>query len=327
MKKHDLNNGHQSACQICGNKELHTVIDLGTQPLADKLTSINQDLSNEVSYPLVQVWCSDCSLNQLNYICPADIMFGDDYSYKTGVTKELVIYQASMAEELVSELCLSKNDLVCDLGSNDGTLLKGFIKQGVRVVGVEPSDVADAANKDGIKTLRMPFGEDAANKIFDQEGQVSLATATNVFAHVQRLGDFIRGLNIILKDGGYFCFENHYLVDILEKFQFDTIYHEHLRSLSISAVVNLFSQYNFSVIKVKQTSRYGGNIRVLIRKGKYDAIDESVQKFIKKEKEIGLFESEIYNKFQENTVSTKMNLLELLIDLKKKLIKEFILRT
>jgi len=318
MNKHDLSIGHQSACQICGNEELHTVIDLGTQPLSDKLTNIDNELSSEVSYPLVQVWCSNCSLNQLDYICPAEIMFGDDYSYKTGVTKELVIYQSSMAAELVSELSLSKSDLVCDLGSNDGTLLKGFVKQGVRVIGVEPTDVADVANQDGIKTLRMPFGEDAAKNIINQEGEVSLATATNVFAHVQRLGDFIRGLDIILKEGGYFCFENHYLVDILEKFQFDSIYHEHLRSLSISAVVNLFAQYDFSVVKVKQTSRYGGNMRVLVRKGSYDAIDNSVQDFLKREINIGLFKTETYIKFQEITVSIKFKLLELLINLRKK---------
>ena len=184
MKKHDLADGLQSRCQICGNEELQLVVDLGTQPLADKLRDMNSELGEEISYPLIQVFCQNCSLNQLNYITPSHVMFGDDYSYKTGVTRELVAYQAEMASDLVLELNLTELDLVCDLGSNDGTLLKGFINQGVRVIGVEPTDIADMANQDGVPTLRMPFGEDAANAVVAEAGKVTLATATNVFAHV-----------------------------------------------------------------------------------------------------------------------------------------------
>jgi len=318
MEKHDLLDGYQSHCQICGYEQLQLVVDLGTQPLADKLTNIDCELSSEVSYPLIQVWCPICALSQLNYICPSHIMFGDDYNYKTGVTKELVTYQYAMASELVSDLNLSKQDVVCDIGSNDGTLLKGFLKKGVKVIGIEPTDIADLANKDGVRTLRKPFGEDAAKAVVAQTGKVTLATATNVFAHVQRLGDFIRGLDIILNDNGWFCLENHYLVEILESFQYDTIYHEHLRSLSVSSVVKLFSQYRFSVVKVEQTSRYGGNIRVLVRKGEHESIDESVQYFIEREKKLGLFQPEVYIKFREKTISQKMDLLEMLIELRKK---------
>ena len=318
MKKHDLVDGLQSKCQICGNEELQLVVDLGTQPLADKLQRIKGELNEETSYPLVQMWCQNCGLNQLNFICPSQIMFGDDYSYKTGVTKELVVYQAEMAADLVKDLNLNEQDLVCDLGSNDGTLLKGFMKQGVEVIGVEPTDIADLANKDGVLTLRMPFGEDAANAVVTKAGKVTLATATNVFAHVQKLGDFMRGLDIILKDDGWFCFENHYLGEIINSSQYDTIYHEHLRSLSVSSVVNLFSQYQFSVLKVQQTSRYGGNIRVLVRKGDHDPIDGSIEDFLQKEKDLGFFDQETYNRFRENAISTKIDLIEILINLKKK---------
>jgi hypothetical protein len=317
MKKHDLADGLQSRCQICGNKELQLVVDLGTQPLADKLRNINGELGEETSYPLIQVFCQNCSLNQLNYITPSHIMFGDDYSYKTGVTRELVAYQAEMASDLALELNLTELDLVCDLGSNDGTLLKGFTKQGVQVIGVEPTDIADMANQDGVRTLRMPFGEDAANAVVAKAGKVTLATATNVFAHVQQLGDFIRGLEIVLIEDGWFCFENHYLGSILDGSQYDTIYHEHLRSLSVSSIVNLFSQYQLSVVKVEQTSRYGGNIRVLVRKGEHDSIDGSVEEFLQREKDRGFFRQETYKTFRENAISTKMDLLELLIDLKK----------
>ena len=320
VKNHDLDDGIQEKCQICGNKDLKTVIDLGLQPLGDKLKDINfnniSTHNNQMTYPLKQVWCSVCSLNQLNYICPSNILFGDDYSYKTGVTKELVDYQAGMAAELVDQIGITKNDLVCDIGSNDGTLLKGFLKKGIKVIGVEPTDIADVANQDGVPTLRMPFGEYAANGVVAQAGYVSLATATNVFAHVQKLGDFIRGLDILLKDNGYFCFENHYLTEIIDKLQYDSIYHEHLRSLSVSAVVNLFNQYDFSVVSVQKASRYGGNMRVLVRKGIH-IDDGSVKKFLEIEKQMGLFKKYVYSKFKIDVLSTKINLLEFLIDLKK----------
>ena len=114
------------------------------------------------------------------------------------------------------------------------------------------------ANEEGIPTLRAPFGVEAAKEIVSKVGKATLATATNVFAHVQQLGDFINGLNILLTDNGYFCFENHYLPSIIKDIQY-TIYHEHLRSLSLSAISKLFSFYDFTLIDVKETSRYGGN--------------------------------------------------------------------
>jgi len=317
MNKHDLLDGPQKGCQICGNQALKTVIDLGVQPLADKLKPIHMEYEEEIFYPLEQKWCDKCGLNQLGYITPANVMFGKNYNYKTGVTNELVIYQKLMAEELISSLKLKSTDLVCDLGSNDGTLLKGFKSQGVRVFGVEPTDIADLANSNGIPTLRMPFGEKAAQKIINIEGNATLATATNVFAHVQQLGDFLRGLEILLCKDGWFCFENHYLSEIISLTQYDTIYHEHLRSLSVSAILNLFSQYNFSILKIQETARYGGNIRVLVRKGNHPPLDSSIEEFLRKENELGYFKQSTYDSFKKRVNLSKTNLLKKLIEIKE----------
>ncbi len=316
IPNHDLKDGFQDKCQICGSKNLHEIIDLGNQPLADKLPLINENATKVISYPLIQSFCKDCGLNQLRYICSSKLMFGDNYNYKTGVTKELVDYQANMASTLVEELCLSQKDLVCDLGSNDGTLLKGFKNCGVKIFGVEPTDISEIANNSGIPTLRSPFGVKAAEIIKSKYGEASLATATNVFAHVQNLGDFLRGLNILLKENAYFCFENHYLNSILENTQYDTIYHEHLRSLSLTAIKKLFSFYNFTLIKVKETSRYGGNIRILVRKGKNHEQERSITDFLEKEKK--LFNLNIYKKFKDNAIKSKIELLKTLIDLKSR---------
>ena len=317
MINHNISDGYQYSCQICGSEEIENIVDLGTQPLADKLTNISDPLNLEVSYPLVQAWCKNCGLNQLRYICPAEKMFGDNYNYKTGVTAELVDYQALMAKSLVNQLNLRKDDLVCDLGSNDGTLLKGFKNCGLKIQGVEPTDIAFLANEEGIPTLRAPFGVEAAKVVVGKVGKATLATATNVFAHVQQLGDFINGLNILLKDNGYFCFENHYLPSIIKDVQYDTIYHEHLRSLSLSAISKLFSFYDFSLIDVKETSRYGGNIRVILKKGGGHQKSESIEKFLAKERALGLFDSKTYKDFNIKVTKSKTELLKLLIKLKE----------
>ena len=177
--------------------------------------------------------------------------------------------------------------------------------------------MAQLANEDKLETLQMPFNQQAVNLIKKNYGKAKLITATNVFAHVQQLGDFMRGLEIALKEDGYFCFENHYLGQILNDSQYDTIYHEHLRSLSVSAVVNLFSQYNFTVIQAKQTSRYGGNIRVLVKKGSHSPLDNSVEEMLQKEKDLGYFNQNTYDSFSKNASSTKIDLLQMLINLKK----------
>ena len=316
IPNHHLKDGYQFSCQICGSNQLKDILDLGTQPLADKLQPIDKKLKYEVSYPLIQSWCPSCGLNQLRYICPSKVMFGDNYNYKTGVTTELVDYQAHMAKELVDTLNLTDKDLVCDLGSNDGTLLKGFQNCNVRVFGVEPTDIAEIANKNGIPTLRLPFGIKAAQNIVYREGKAKLATATNVFAHVQDLGDFILGLEFLLEDDGYFCFENHYLTNIINDAQYDTIYHEHLRSLSITSIIKLFSFYKFTVVDAKKAARYGGNIRVIVRKGKNHKINSSINLLLKEEKEFGLLDNKTYVKFKKNSQETKLNLLKLLVNCK-----------
>ena len=122
----------------------------------------------------------------------------------------------------------------------------------------------------------------------------------------------------MLKDDGFFIFENHYLPSIIGKLQYDTIYHEHLRSLSLSAVSKLFEFYNFTLIDAKEASRYGGNIRVLVRKGKNHNSNKSIKEFLEREKNLGLFEQATYENFRNQAIKSKLELLSLLINLKNK---------
>ncbi len=293
-------------------------MDLRNQPLCDSLLTKEQLSQPEQFYPLQQFWCKDCTLSQLNYVVPGDVVYHQNYPYRTGVTRELAAYQEQMAIDLITNLNIAPDSLVSDIGSNDGTLLSGFKKRGMRVIGVEPTNIAHIANEDGIETIHSPFNQQVAKQIVETSGQAKLVTATNVFAHMAALGDVIEGLEILVADDGFFVLENHYLIPIMERLQFDTIYHEHLRTYSLRSLITLFSYYNFTVIDATEVSRYGGNIRVCVAKGKNHTPKASVNELLAKEERIGLSDPDYYKTFCQKSIALKNQLLEFIIQCNQK---------
>lgn len=315
---HDISSGPIDRCQICGSPHLELAIDLGHQPLSDTLLTPEQLRKPEQTFPLRQVWCRNCTLSQLDYVVPGELVYHPDYPYRSGITKELAEYQDLLAGEAIAEVGVQPSDLVVDVGSNDGTLLQGFKRRGVRVLGVEPTNIAKIANSNGIETLQSFFNEATAETIVSSHGHAKLVTATNVFAHMATLGQFLRGLDKLLAADGIFMLENHYLVEILRGGQFDTIYHEHLRSYSLKSIVTLFEQYDFTVMDARQVSRYGGNIRVYVGKGRNRPVKDTVGKILKLEEEFGLSRPECYAEFRERAERAKNDLMKLALDCKAK---------
>ena len=273
---HMIKNGHLNNCQICDSKKLNLIIDLGHQPLCDSLLTKEMLNNPEKTYPLRMMWCEECSLAQLDYCVDGNEVYHPDYPYRTGITKELVEYLKNMSDSLIKKYNLSQDDLVVDLGSNDGTLLTGFKNNTIRVIGVEPTNISQIANKNNIKTIQKFFTVDVATNIKTTAGEASLILATNMFAHMSTIGEVISGIELLLKPDGVFVFENHYLLDVIQGGQFDTIYHEHLRTYSLKSLIKLFSYYNFTVTDVERGTRYGGNIRVHVTKGKNRNVSERV---------------------------------------------------
>lgn len=308
---HDIASGPVTSCQICGSKNLELVIDLGHQPLCDSLPSAAQLNAPEKTFPLRQMWCRDCSLSQLDYVVPGDEVYHPEYPYRSGITKELAVYQAALAQEAISELGLAKDSLIVDIGSNDGTLLGGFKTRGMRVVGVEPTNISKIAREAGIETVQAFFDEETAKRIVESHGKAKLVTATNVFAHMATLGKFVRGLGTLLADDGTFVLENHYLLEVMKTGQFDTIYHEHLRTYSLKSIVKLFEFYDFTVVDARHVSRYGGNIRVYVAKGRGRKVKDSVRAMLAEEDAFGLSRSETYAAFRKLAEKAKFDLLEL----------------
>jgi C-methyltransferase C-terminal domain/Putative zinc binding domain/Methyltransferase domain len=309
--QHDISYGPIFRCQVCGSERLELVMDLGHQPLCDSLPSLEQLNAPERTFPLRQVWCRDCTLSQIDYAVAGEEVYHSEYPYKSGVTKELVVYQLALAQEIVDELGLAIDSLVVDIGSNDGTLLSGFKQLGMRTVGVEPTNIAKLANEAGIETIQSFFNEETARRIVESHGRAKVVTATNVFAHMATLGQFIRALEILLDDDGVFVLENHYLVEIMRTGQFDTIYHEHLRSYSAKSILTLFDFYDFTVMDVRQVARYGGNIRAYVGKGRNRPVKSSVGQILQLEKDFGLDDPGCYAAFRTRADKGKFDLLRL----------------
>ncbi len=313
---HLVKSGHISRCQACNSDKLHMILDLGHQPLCDTLLTKEMLNGPETMFPLRMQWCEECSLVQIDYCVDGNVVYHSSYPYRTGITKELVEYLEDMSKSLVAKYELNPGNLVVDIGSNDGTLLNGFKKQGMEVIGVEPTDVAKIAIENGIETIQEFFDIKSTEKIKEKYDRASLIVATNMFAHMATIGEVIVGIENLLKDDGVFVSETHYLLDVLQGGQFDTIYHEHLRTYSLKSLIKIFSYYNFTVTDVERGNRYGGNIRVHVTKGKGRPVNPNVNNLLELEEKFGLSDLETYNKFAERVKKAKKDFMDFMIKLK-----------
>ncbi|MEK9148262.1 MAG: class I SAM-dependent methyltransferase, partial [Patescibacteria group bacterium] len=316
-KHHLVNVGHIPNCQICNSAKLHTVLDLGHQPLCDTLLTDAMLNEPEKTYPLRMMWCEECTGAQIDYCVDGSEVYYPGYPYKSGVTKELVEYQVNIARGLVGKYGLKAGDLVVDVGSNDGTLLSGFTGTGIRTLGVEPTNIAKMAKASGIETVQSFFDIKTSQAIKEQYGSASVVITTNTFAHMRTIGEFIMGAYNLLNDDGVFMSETHYLLDVVRGGQFDTIYHEHLRTYSLASLIRLFDQYDFTLTDAERGERYGGNIRVYVAKGKGRPVSPAVAALLQLEQSSGLGEYKTYAAFAERVKKARLEFMDFLIHAKK----------
>jgi hypothetical protein len=318
IPNHDLSPGRLTRCQVCGSANLEPVIDLGHQALSDSLLSIDQLDGPEATFPSRFVRCVDCSLGQIDYVVAPETVFHPAYPYRTGITRELTTHQRGVAAAIVAQFALEPKSLVLDIGSNDGTLLSAFKDQGMRVLGIEPTNIAKIAIENGIETFQSFFSEDLAERIAETHGHASAITATNVFAHIASLGTVLRGIEKLLAADGVFISENHYLLDIIRDVQFDTMYHEHLRSYSLKSAIRLFGYYDFTIIDAERVDRYGGSIRIVAQKGRGRTMSRRIGAMLAAEEAFGLYRKPVYEAFARRTRQAKCDLMALAIDSRSK---------
>ena len=274
-----------NSCQITGSKKLKKIISLGNIPFVNDTKKINSKNTLTLSAPLELYYCNKSKLVQLNIEIDKEILFPKSYPYTSSTTKILRDNFSNLRDQVNKMNFLKKNDLVIDIGSNDGNLLSNF-KDIYRVLGVTPETIGKIAIKKGIPTIIGYFDDQTAKIIKKRHGKAKLITATNVFAHISEVNKLVQNIKKCLKPNGVFISESHYLLSLLETNQYDTIYHEHLRYYSITSLRNLFSKHGLEIFKVEKINTHGGSIRVYASRKKINKIDSSVKKLSNKEKNL-----------------------------------------
>jgi SAM-dependent methyltransferase len=259
-----VGSGHISGCRSCGGP-VDVFLELGDTPLANSLP-LPQDLGQpEVQFPLDVALCSSCSLVQITETVPPERLFSD-YLYFSSFSSTMLEHARSLAGQLVAEESLGPESLVVEIASNDGYLLQWYAKAGVPVLGIEPArNVAKVAIEKGIPTECVFFGRESAQRLANQGRTADVIHAHNVMAHVADLNGFVEGLRVMLAPGGLVLIEVPYLGDLLDRLEFDTIYHEHLCYFSASALVPLFARHGLTVERVQRMAIHGGSLRLFVR--------------------------------------------------------------
>ena len=304
-------------CQICGHAPLDAVLSLGYMPPVNQMVPIGQVPHQQPWFPTHLLHCRNCDLVQLGLAVDPAIIFPPEYPYTSGTTKLLRDNFADLQRECTSMLGLTADDLVVDIGSNDGTLLSNFKSSGHRVLGIEPTDVGDIATSKSIPTLKRYFGVDVAREVKREHGPASVVTAANCFAHIEDVHAIVDGIVEMLKDSGVFISELHYLIGLLDTLQYDTVYHEHLRYYSLTSLKHLLEMHDLEVFHARLIPSHGGSIRVYAARHGSHAVQESVQRMLASEPRGEAMAKRLVG-FRRDVVLSKLRLLSMLHDLKEK---------
>jgi hypothetical protein len=301
-------------CQVCEHTPLDPILFLGYLPPVNEMHQVGARPREQSSYPAQLLYCPRCHLVQLGLIVDAQLLFPAEYPYTSSTTKILRENFAHLFEEQKNIIALGPDDLVVDVGSNDGNLLSNF-KGHHRILGITPEDIGKIAIERGIPTIQEYFTRTVAEKVRHDHGPAKLVTATNVFAHIENVGEIVKSILVMLADDGVFISESHYLYSLLETVQYDTIYHEHLRYYSLHSLKYLLEMHGLEIIHALRIPTHGGSIRVYsARRGAFPTRD-SVEALLKLEAPLVL-EKENLLKFKERVVRTKLELMALLCTIK-----------
>lgn len=251
----------KSACRLCGSRALELVLPIRPSPIGDAFVTADRLDETQQLYPLDCYLCGDCGhLQNLDVVDP-DVLFRD-YTYRTSVSLGLVQHFANYARSVVSDLAIAKDSLVVEMGSNDGSLLKAFRAEGMRVQGIDPArDIAKAATDQGVPTLPDFFTSQVAADIRAERGAATVFCANNVFAHIDNLADVADGIRALLAPDGVFVFEVSYIVDMIDHMVFDTIYHEHVSHHALLPMEAFLQRHGLALFDVMRTGTKGGSIR------------------------------------------------------------------
>ncbi len=301
---------------VCGASSVEAFLDLGETALANKFLAQEELSGAEPTYPLVVGFCHGCGHVQLTEHVPPSAMF-EDYLYVSSASDTLKEHLHDLSDVVTNRLSLADRDLVVDVGANDGTLLKGFRRHGVRALAVDPAkNLAELYDDPEIDRHIGFFDSHSAVEIRDRYGPAAAVTATNTFPHIPALRDFVHGLDTVLAPGGAFVLEAHYLVDILDQLAFDTVYHEHVSYWALGPMTRLFEAGGMRVVHVERLPIHHGQLRVFVQREGEGNVDPSVGELLEAEREAGLHRIETFRDFADRTLRLKDELRRTLSELR-----------
>ena len=285
-------------CRGCNGTKLFSALDLGNLPIANELL-VSQTTKIE-KFPLHLRVCPECGLGQVADVVTPERIFRD-YRYLSSISTTFLQHASSYVEQRIQEGMFLPGEWVLEIASNDGYLLKNFLKHDIKVLGVEPAEnVAELSRKLGINTISEFFSSQLAAEILQEHGYPKLIIANNVLAHVPDLIDIIKGLSVLCGPETQISIENPSLANILLGMQFDTIYHEHYSYLSAFAVARLGKLHGLQLLKVEELTIHGGSNRYWLSKFKIEnVVDPQVEKIIDGEVSNGLFNSDDWKAYSE----------------------------
>jgi 2-polyprenyl-3-methyl-5-hydroxy-6-metoxy-1,4-benzoquinol methylase len=304
-------------CRACGVEGLELVLSLGEQPLANALVHADRLERPESRYPLDVVVCPECSTAQITVSVPPEQLF-KEYLYFSSYSETFVEHSRVLAQRIVDERSLGAGSLVVEVASNDGYLLRSYLDAGVPVLGIEPAEnVAQVARERGVETLSEFFGMAVAEKLRSSDVEADVLHANNVMAHVPAIDDFIGGMAHLLAPEGVLVVETPYVRELVEKLEFDTIYHEHLFYYSVTSVERLFARHGLTIVDVERVAVHGGTLRVwAMRRDSGATPSARARALLDEEAEIGLPSVDYYRDFSARVQALLGTLSELLLGLR-----------
>jgi SAM-dependent methyltransferase len=294
-------------CLSCGNKALTPILSLGMLPLANAYPRVS-DPREEPRFPLDLAFCHDCCLVQLTHVVPRDQLFSE-YLYFSSYSNSMLQHAQQLVRQLVEERGLGADSLAVEVASNDGYLLQYFKQSGVSVLGVEPAtNIARCAVEErDIPTVNAFFDEQLATDLRQENPEgADVVLALNVLAHIDDLNGFVRGIGIMLKNAGIAVIEVPYVRDMIERTEFDTIYHEHLCYFSVHSVAKLVSRHGLMLKRVERVTLHGGSLRLYVGRGAEHG--PTAQKILAEERELGLDCEDFYADFGRRVKALKESL-------------------
>jgi SAM-dependent methyltransferase len=313
-----MSNKPSPRCRSCNAGGLIPVLDLGRTPLANSLLSTEQLDLPEEDYPLAVVFCPACTLVQITETVPPEVLFRD-YLYFSSFSDTMLSHAEALVNQILNERQLGPESLAVEVASNDGYLLQFYKQKGIPVLGIEPArNVAQVAlEQRGIRTITEFFGEALAHEMVTRTECADILHANNVLAHVADLNDFVAGVYHLLKPDGAAVIEVPYVKDLVDRCEFDTIYHEHLCYFSLTALNALFQRRKLQISAVQRIPIHGGSLRITVGHAG-SARSPEVDALLEEERAWGVADAGFYRTFAARVESLKNDLRGLLARVKAK---------